>query len=140
MEMLAGGLAAPARRQPARRDRPTRTSRPSRSDRSIALAYLIVFGSILAFTAYTWLLANVPVSTVGTYAYVNPIVAVALGALILCEPITPRTLIASAIIIGAVVAMVSGRPREAEEPGPVPEAAPLEPTEVAPNPARLSDR
>ena len=42
------------------------------------------------------------------------------------EPITPRTLIATVIIIGAVVAMVSGRPREAEEPGPVPEAARLE--------------
>ncbi len=46
----------------------------------LAVAYLIIFGSIVAFTAYTWLLANVPVSTVGTYAYVNPIVAVALGA------------------------------------------------------------
>lgn len=98
------------------------------STRSIvAVAYLVVFGSILAFTAYTWLLANVPVSTVGTYAYVNPIVAVALGAIFLSEPITPRTLIAAAIIIGAVVAMVSGRPRAAEEPGPAPEVAVLEP-------------
>ncbi|HET8777271.1 MAG TPA: EamA family transporter, partial [Candidatus Limnocylindria bacterium] len=78
----------------------------------VALAYLVVFGSIIAFTAYTWLLANVPVSVVATYAYVNPVVAVALGALILSEPITPRTLIAAAIIIGAVVAMVSGRTRE----------------------------
>jgi drug/metabolite transporter (DMT)-like permease len=95
----------------------------------VAFAYLVVFGSIVAFTAYTWLLANVPVSTVGTYAYVNPIVAVALGALILGEQITPRTLIAAAIIIGAVVAMVSGRPRATEEPGPAPEAAMLEPTE-----------
>jgi drug/metabolite transporter (DMT)-like permease len=95
----------------------------------VAIAYLVVFGSIVAFTAYTWLLANVPVSTVGTYAYVNPIVAVALGALILGEQITPRTLIAAAIIIGAVVAMVSGRPRATEEPGPAPEAATLEPTE-----------
>jgi drug/metabolite transporter (DMT)-like permease len=95
----------------------------------IALAYLIVFGSIVAFTAYTWLLANVPVSTVGTYAYVNPIIAVALGAVILSEPITPRTLIASVIIIGAVVAMVSGRPREAVEAGPSPEVEPLEPSD-----------
>ncbi len=92
----------------------------------VALAYLAVFGSLVAFTAYSWLLANVPVSTVGTYAYVNPIVAVALGAVILSEPVTPRTLVATAIIIGAVVAMVSGRPRETEEPGPVPEAASLE--------------
>ena len=77
----------------------------------LAFAYLIVFGSILAFTAYTWLLANVSVSTVGTYAYVNPIVAVALGAVLLSEPITPRTVIAAVLIVGAVVAMVSGRPR-----------------------------
>jgi drug/metabolite transporter (DMT)-like permease len=101
----------------------------------VALAYLIVFGSIVAFTAYTWLLANVPVSTVGTYAYVNPIVAVALGAVILSEPITPRTLIASAIIIGAVVAMVSGRPRETEEGGPSPDVAPLEPARGGTDPA-----
>jgi drug/metabolite transporter (DMT)-like permease len=82
----------------------------------VAFAYLVVFGSIVAFTAYTWLLANVPVSTVGTYAYVNPVVAVALGAVFYAEPITPRTLLAAALIIGAVVAMVSGRPRSTEEP------------------------
>jgi drug/metabolite transporter (DMT)-like permease len=92
----------------------------------LALAYLIVFGSIVAFSAYTWLLANVPISTVGTYAYVNPIVAVALGAVILGEPITLRTIIATVLILGAVVAMVSGRPREAEEPSPAPEARVLE--------------
>lgn len=95
-------------------------------DSILAFVYLIFFGSIVAFTAYTWLLANVPVSTVATYAYVNPIVAVALGGIFLAEPITPRTLIAAAIIIGAVVAMVSGRPRAAEEPGPSLEAATLE--------------
>ena len=82
----------------------------------VAVLYLIVFGSIAGYSAYTWLLANVPVSTVATYAYVNPIVAVALGSLFLAEPITPRTLIAAFLIIGAVVAMVSGRPRTANEP------------------------
>jgi drug/metabolite transporter (DMT)-like permease len=97
----------------------------------VAFAYLIVFGSIVAFTAYTWLLAHVPVSTVATYAYVNPIVAVALGAIILSEPITPRTLIAAALIIGAVVAMVSGRARAAEDPGPSPEVAAVEPEQAA---------
>lgn len=76
---------------------------------AIALAYLVVFGSLVAFTAYTWLLANVPASTAGTYAYVNPVVAVALGAIILSEPITLRTLIATAIILIAVVAIISGR-------------------------------
>ena len=60
--------------------------------------------------------ARTSVSTVATYAYVNPIVAVALGAFFLNEPITPRTIIASVLIIGAVVAMVSGRRRDAELP------------------------
>jgi drug/metabolite transporter (DMT)-like permease len=104
-----------------------RTDLAAISTRSwVAFAYLVLIGSLVAFTAYTWLLANVSVSTVGTYAYVNPIVAVALGAVFLSEPITPRTLIAAAIIIGAVVAMVSGRPRDVEEPGPSPDVAPLE--------------
>jgi drug/metabolite transporter (DMT)-like permease len=92
----------------------------------LALGYLIVFGSIVAFSAYVWLLHNTPVSTAATYAYVNPVVAVALGALILSEPITARTVIAAVIIIGAVVAMVSGRPRQADESGPAPEAASVE--------------
>lgn len=88
-----------------------------------AFLYLVLFGSIVAFTAYTWLLAHAPMSTVATYAYVNPIVAVALGAIFLSEPITVRTLIAGTIIIGAVVAMVSGRPRTVEQSGPAPETA-----------------
>jgi drug/metabolite transporter (DMT)-like permease len=88
----------------------------------LAVGYLTVFGSIVAFTAYTWLLANASVAMVGTHAYVNPVVAVALGAILLSEPITPRTIIASVIIIAAVVAMVSGRPQAAEEAGPQPEA------------------
>lgn len=125
MEMLAGGIVLVV--AGALIGEIGRTDVAAFSLRSlVALAYLAVFGSLVAFTAYSWLLANVPVSTVGTYAYVNPIVAVALGAVILSEPVTPRTLVATAIIIGAVVAMVSGRPRETEEPGPVPEAAPLE--------------
>lgn len=104
----------------------------------VALAYLVLFGSLAAFTAYTWLLAHVPVSTVGTYAYVNPIVAVALGAVLLSEPITLRTVVATVVIIGAVVAMVSGRPREVEETGPAPEAATLEPDVAGTDPARTT--
>ena len=94
-------------------------------DSVLALGYLIVFGSIVAFTAYTWLLANVSVTVVGTYAYVNPIIAVVLGAVLLSEPITLRTVVATVIIIGAVVAMVSGRPRAAEA-GPDPEVGGLD--------------
>ncbi|MGH2385989.1 MAG: EamA family transporter, partial [Candidatus Limnocylindria bacterium] len=126
LEMLAGGIVLVA--AGSLLGEIGRTNVEAFSLRSLlALAYLTLFGSIVAFTAYTWLLANVPVSTVGTYAYVNPIVAVALGAILLSEPITPRTLIATVIILGAVVAMVSGRPRDTEESAPAPEAATLEP-------------
>ena len=60
------------------------------STRSVlALAYLIVVGSWLAFTAYAWLLQNAPISKVATYAYVNPVVAIVLGWLILDEVVTP---------------------------------------------------
>ena len=54
----------------------------------VGLAYLVVFGSWLAFTAYAWLLQNAPVSRVATYAYVNPVVAIALGWAILDEAVT----------------------------------------------------
>jgi drug/metabolite transporter (DMT)-like permease len=98
----------------------------------LGLAYLVVFGSLIAFTAYVWLLNRVAVTTVATYAYVNPVVAVALGMLFRGEELTPRTLLAAALILGAVVAMVTGRPREAEEPGPSPDVACLEPEETEP--------
>jgi len=84
----------------------------------VAFAYLVAIGSLVGFTAYAWLLANVPIAIVSTYAYVNPVVAVILGALVLSEPITPRTLLAAIVIIGAVVAMVSGRPRASEGRSP----------------------
>ena len=92
----------------------------------LGLAYLIVFGSLIAFTAYVWLLEHAPISTVATYAYVNPVVAVFLGVLFRDEPLTPRILLAAALIIGAVVAMVSGRPRNADEARPGAEVASLE--------------
>jgi drug/metabolite transporter (DMT)-like permease len=67
-----------------------------------ALVYLIVFGSIVAFTAYNWLLRNVTVARAATYAYINPVVAVLLGWLIASEPLTPRMLVAAAVIVGSV--------------------------------------
>jgi hypothetical protein len=76
-----------------------------------AVLYLTVIGSLVAFNAYAWLLRNAPLSLVGTYAYVNPVVAVALGAIVLSEPVTPRTLIASAVIVGAVAMIVTARGR-----------------------------
>jgi drug/metabolite transporter (DMT)-like permease len=83
-------------------------------------AYLVVFGSMVAFTAYVWLLRNAPLPLVTTYAYVNPAVAVLLGALFLHERLTLRALVASALILVGVALVVSSRPahKPAEEPGP----------------------
>jgi drug/metabolite transporter (DMT)-like permease len=79
----------------------------------IALAYLIVFGSLIGFSAYVWLLRSAPLSLVSTYAYVNPVVAVILGTIFLSEPISPRTAIAGGIIIAAVALIVVARNRAA---------------------------
>ena len=68
-----------------------------------AIAYLVVFGSILGYSAYSYALRHAPPTIVGTYAYVNPVIAVLLGWLILKEPVTTRTFIAMAMILGAVV-------------------------------------
>jgi drug/metabolite transporter (DMT)-like permease len=68
-----------------------------------ALAYLVVFGSIVGFTAYAYALRHASATIVGTYAYVNPVVAVLLGWLILREAITARTIGAMVLILGAVL-------------------------------------
>ena len=68
----------------------------------LAVVYLILIGSILAFTAYTWLLQNAPISKVTTYAYVNPVVAVFLGWAVLSERVTPTILVGAAIIVASV--------------------------------------
>jgi drug/metabolite transporter (DMT)-like permease len=64
--------------------------------------YLIVFGSWIGFSAYTWLLRAAPTPWVSTYAYINPVVAVILGHLLAAEPLTPRILIAATIVVGSV--------------------------------------
>lgn len=76
-----------------------------------AVGYLVVFGSMVTFTSYAWLLRNAPLSLVSTYAYVNPVVAVALGTVFLAEPISLRTTIASGIILAAVAIIVTARSR-----------------------------
>ena len=68
-----------------------------------AFLYLMLFGSLVAFTAYSWLLNNVTTARAATYAYVNPVVAVLLGWLIASEPITKRMIVAAAIIVASVV-------------------------------------
>jgi drug/metabolite transporter (DMT)-like permease len=79
----------------------------------LALLYLIVFGSLVGFSAYVWLLRSAPLSLVSTYAYVNPVVAVVLGAIFIGEALTPRVLIAGTIILAAVALIVVARNRAA---------------------------
>src|SRR3954451_23381561 len=72
----------------------------------LGFAYLVVFGSLLAFTAYAWLLAHAPISQVATYAYVNPVVAIALGAVFVNEEITPLVVAGAAVIVASVAVTV----------------------------------
>jgi drug/metabolite transporter (DMT)-like permease len=68
----------------------------------MAILYLIVGGSLLGFTAFVYLLGRMPATRVASHAYINPVVAVALGAAVLGERITGRMLFGGAIIIGSV--------------------------------------
>ena len=77
----------------------------------LAIAYLVIFGSLVAFTAYAWLLRHAPLPLIGTYAFVNPVVAVGLGAIFLAEPVTPRMLVAAAVIVVGVALVILGRGR-----------------------------
>jgi drug/metabolite transporter (DMT)-like permease len=66
----------------------------------------MIFGSLVAFSAYAWLMQNAPISTVVTHQYVNPVVAIALGALLLGERLTLPTAVGAAIIVGSVFVAV----------------------------------
>jgi drug/metabolite transporter (DMT)-like permease len=110
LQMLAGSIVLAAMSllsgEPA-------AFRPSSitSESLLSLAYLILVGSLVGYTAYGWLLRAAPLPLVATYAYVNPIVAVVLGAAILGEPIGLRTLVAGAIIVIAVALIITARSR-----------------------------
>ena len=80
------------------------------------MLYLVVVGSLVGFTTYVWLLRVAPVSLVATYAYVNPIVAVALGWALLGEAVTPQMVVAGAAVLGGV-AMIARTRGETLEPG-----------------------
>jgi len=70
---------------------------------ALSLVYLIVAGSLIGFTAFVWLLGRMPASRVASHAYVNPVVAIALGYFVAGEQITPRTLIGAVLVVGSVV-------------------------------------
>jgi drug/metabolite transporter (DMT)-like permease len=134
MQMLAGGalllLAATLTGEPAH------FALAQVSARSLlSLAYLVVFGAIIAFTAYVWLLRAAPPVLVSTYAYVNPVVAVLLGWALAGEPLARGTLIAAAVILTGVALISSaqgkkGEPAETERPAREPEPAVAEEAEV----------
>ena len=75
-------------------------------DSLLAFAYLILIGSLVAYTAYVWLLQNAPISKVTTYAYVNPMIAIFLGWSILSENVTATTLAGAAVIVCSVAVTV----------------------------------
>ena len=78
----------------------------------LAFGYLILFGSIAGYSSFVWLVKHTTAARAATFAYVNPVVAVFLGWLILNEPISPRTVLASAVIIGAVLIVTLHKTRE----------------------------
>lgn len=81
-----------------------------------AFAYLVLVGSLVGFTAYVWLLHHAPLGTVSTYAYVNPVVAIALGVLFLDERITWRVAVGAAIVLASVAVVVRRESEAAVEP------------------------
>ena len=89
-----------------------------------ALVYLVFVGSLLAFTAYTWLLQHAPISKVATYAYVNPVIAIVLGWALLDEAVTARILLGAALVVASVAFIVSREtgPRDKEVAEAAPEA------------------
>ncbi len=131
MEMLAGGVLLLAvsllAGEPAAFDPSAVTTRSL-----LGFGYLIAFGSLVGFTAYIWLLRAAPPALVGTYAYVNPIVAVFLGWAFAGEPLTARTLVAAAVIVAGVAVITARRPQAAAAQ---PESAPKAPLGPVPAPA-----
>jgi drug/metabolite transporter (DMT)-like permease len=121
MQMLGGGalllVASTLTGEPAR------FALAAVSPRSLlALSYLVVFGAIVAFTAYVWLLRVAPPVLVSTYAYVNPVVAVFLGWALAGEPLTAGTLGAAAVILAgvALISTAQGKPAPAKPSLPQP--------------------
>jgi drug/metabolite transporter (DMT)-like permease len=91
------------------------------SQRSIGgLIYLIIFGSFIGFAAYTWLLRNAPTPIVSTYAYVNPVVALFLGSLIVHESLDTQDIVSALIILSGVVLITTAKSIGANKVSPIP--------------------
>jgi drug/metabolite transporter (DMT)-like permease len=117
MQMLAGGALLAVAGVAA--GEPSDVDVGGLSGRSlVAFAYLVLFGSLLAFSAYAWLLRATRTSLVATYAYANPVVAVVLGWLVLGEDVTARTLVAGGVILAGVALTVGSGPHPSGESEP----------------------
>jgi drug/metabolite transporter (DMT)-like permease len=119
-EMLAGGLVLLVVGLVAYN--PSELDPATWSARSLfGLVYLITFGSIVGYSAYSWLLANAPLGQVSTYAYVNPVVAIALGVIVLDESLTLRIVVGALLILVSVAIVLRREARLAAElePGQV---------------------
>lgn len=115
VEMLTGGVVLLG--MAAVTGEPARIAAMTITARSIyALGYLIVFGSLVAYSAFTWLLKNASASLISTYAYVNPMVAVILGSLLNHEAMSVWTVASAAIIVAAVVLITLPKRRRADSP------------------------
>lgn len=128
MEMLAGG-ALLSLASVVTGELPSVNLAAVSPNSALALAYLVLFGSIVAFSAYTWLLKVTTPARAATYAYVNPVVAVILGWALADEALSLRTLIAAAIIVAAVVVITTYRARATVEAAAEPAGGPVEAAE-----------
>jgi len=132
MQMLAGGAVLTGIAAATGELAPAEVSHVS-AQSLLALFYLIGPGSLLALTCYVIALRRLPISTVSTYAYVNPVVAVSLGALILGEPLTGATALGGVIIVAAVALLVTSQARRPRGESPARSAVSTAPE--APRPA-----
>jgi drug/metabolite transporter (DMT)-like permease len=96
------------------------------ADAFLAWLYLVFIGSLAGFTAYTWVLQHAPISRVATYAYVNPVVAVILGVVILGEIVTPAMLLGGGIIVAAVALIIRNESVQRRLQGTIPPAVTVE--------------
>jgi len=121
LQMLAGGLFQLLMTLP---DREWQRFQPSAITPAslLALAYLVAFGSIVAVNCYSWLVAHVPAQKVATYALVNPIIALALGAAVLGERVTPLAILSATLVLLGVALVLYRRPRPAAHVGRLPRA------------------
>ena len=107
----------------------------------LAFIYLTTIGSVIGYTTFVWLIRVAPLPQVATYAYVNPVVAFVLGAIILGEEISPRTVIAAVVIIAAVALIITARSRAgapATAPAHEPELEPVPDISLRPAPSERS--